>query len=30
VVLVRWDFEWADGMNPYTVDVTLDNVMLIE
>jgi hypothetical protein len=30
VVQFRWDFEWVDGMNPYTVDVTLDNVMLIQ
>jgi hypothetical protein len=30
VVELRWDFEWASGMTPYAVDVTLDNVMLFE
>ena len=27
LVLIRWDFEWADGISPY---VTLDNVMLFD
>jgi hypothetical protein len=30
IVQLSWGFEWVDGMNPYAVDVTIDNVMLIE
>jgi hypothetical protein len=26
----QWDFDWADGTTPFPVDVTLDDVMLVE
>jgi hypothetical protein len=29
VLQLQWDFEWVDGMTtPYTVDVTVDDVVL--
>jgi hypothetical protein len=27
---LQWDFDWADGTTPFPVDVTLDDVMLVE
>ena len=30
VIQLQWDFEWADTMTPYEVDVTLDDVMMVQ
>jgi hypothetical protein len=30
VIQLQWDFDWADTMTPYEVDVTLDDVMMVQ
>jgi hypothetical protein len=30
VLQLQWDFDWMDGMTPYEVNVTVDDVVLVE